>query len=440
MCGPSTTGRSLLVDFLAICFGIGTWVAINGIFIQLPLLVNEAPEGWSLPSFLSVMVQIGNFGPIAYTLLQKCLRSSRRDPNLIYVLLGIGTTSTLLIAFFYNQTAFVAGQEHSVALFILTMFTAFHACSSSVLFMPYMGRFREVYLITYFIGEGLSGLLPSVVALIQGVGGKTECILVNDTITGEQIYEKFTPPPQFSSQTFFLIVFGMLVLSCIGFTLLDNLSAAKKEYADVTITNGNSYSYSNNNSQTSDQQPLKNVNTALSKNIYWFLLFLIGIVCFFSNGVLVSIQSYSCLPYGTEAYHLSATLSVIANPVACFLAIFLPKASVRCIAILSSIAGVLTLYVVITAAMSPTPFLYDSTVGVVLVIAAWTLLNGLVSYIKLAITTVMRSQGGKSLLWTGGSQQFGSAVGSIIIFILINITKSFQSAPEISCEKPNDIL
>ena len=42
----------------------------------------------------------------------------------------------------------------------------------------------------------------------------------------------------------------------------------------------------------------------------------------------------------------------------------------------------------------------------------------------------MRSQGGKSLVWTGGLTQLGSAIGSILIFILINYTNSFTAAYE----------
>ena len=141
---------------------------LTGTFIQLPLLVEEAPEGWSLPSYLSVMVQIGNLGPIVYTLLQSFAKHKKQDAIMIYALLLVGTLSALLTAFFYNKTAVVFGEKHSVALFALTVFTALNACTSSVLFMPYMGRFKEIYLVTYFIGEGLSGLLPSVVALIQG--------------------------------------------------------------------------------------------------------------------------------------------------------------------------------------------------------------------------------------------------------------------------------
>ena len=53
-----TTSRVFGVDVLAVAFGIGAWVAINGIWVELPLLVGDLPEGWSLPSYLSVIVQV----------------------------------------------------------------------------------------------------------------------------------------------------------------------------------------------------------------------------------------------------------------------------------------------------------------------------------------------------------------------------------------------
>ncbi|XP_013097511.1 solute carrier family 52, riboflavin transporter, member 3-A isoform X2 [Stomoxys calcitrans] len=434
--------RSIIVDILAILFGIGTWVGINGTFIQLPLLVEVAPEGWSLPSYLSVMVQIGNLGPLTYTLIQKFCK--KNDAPMIYILLATGTLSAILTAFFYDKTAKIFGEQHSVALFALTISTAFTACTSSVLFMPYMGRFKEIYLVTYFMGEGLSGLLPSVVALIQGIGGTAECILVNVTETGENVYEKYVPPPRFGTKDFFIFVFVVMLMSCLGFTLLDRLKLAKKQYAAVKVGQGNDYQYERDETPTKSTSPEvienKSVDTnsnenktsdlapVISSQVYVSLLMLIAVVCFFANGIFNSIQSYSCLPYGGQAYHLSATLSVIANPVACFLAIFLPHTSVRSILTLTSLAGILAVYVFVTAAMSPFPPLHGTTIGSVLVIITWTLLVGLVSYIKLSISTVMRSQGGKSLVWTGGLSQLGSLIGSVLIFLLINYTNSFTAA------------
>ena len=48
-------------------------------------------------------------------------------------------------------------------------------CTSSVLYFPYMARFRETYMISFMIGEGCSGLIPALASLAQGVGGNPYC-------------------------------------------------------------------------------------------------------------------------------------------------------------------------------------------------------------------------------------------------------------------------
>ena len=50
--------RLVLVDLLAVLFGISSWISINGLWVELPMLVNELPEGWALPSYLSIIVQV----------------------------------------------------------------------------------------------------------------------------------------------------------------------------------------------------------------------------------------------------------------------------------------------------------------------------------------------------------------------------------------------
>ena len=51
-------GRVVLVDLLAVVFGISSWISINGLWVELPVLVNQLPEGWALPSYLSTIVQV----------------------------------------------------------------------------------------------------------------------------------------------------------------------------------------------------------------------------------------------------------------------------------------------------------------------------------------------------------------------------------------------
>lgn len=73
--------RNLFLDVLAILFGTASWISINGLWVELPLLVNVLPESWSLASYLSIIVQIANIGPITYAILRWQFRVSN---NLVY--------------------------------------------------------------------------------------------------------------------------------------------------------------------------------------------------------------------------------------------------------------------------------------------------------------------------------------------------------------------
>lgn len=197
--------RVIRVDILAMLFGIGSWIGVNAVYLQLPLIVAHAPEGWNLPSYLVVIVQSGNIGPLLYTLLQRYSATRFNDVYLIYAVKIMACIAAICMAFFYEATAVVGGQEHSVALLGIAFFFALIGCTSSVLFMPYMGRFREIYLVTYMVGEGLSGFYTSILSLIQGVGGMGECVPSNSTDGGAELVEYFSPP-RFETRLFFLLV------------------------------------------------------------------------------------------------------------------------------------------------------------------------------------------------------------------------------------------
>ena len=182
MFGIDGSTRNFKLDALAMLFGISSWISINGLWVELPLMVQVLPESWTLASYLSVIVQIANVGPIAWGL------ASWKWPGIsmhlvIYCLLCIGTLASILLAFFWDETTYFAGAEHSTALFTLVFFLSLVDCTSSVLFLPFMATFRAVYLNSYLIGEGLSGFLPALVALAQGVGGNPKC--ENVTQVGE---------------------------------------------------------------------------------------------------------------------------------------------------------------------------------------------------------------------------------------------------------------
>lgn len=282
--------RNALVDVLAIFFGVGTWIGINSTYVQLPILVNTTPEGWNLASFIVIIIQVANIGPILYTSIQRLFPI--KDCFIIYFLLAIGVAAGFSMAFLHPLTAYILGKERSVAIFINVFFFALVGCTSSVLFMPYFGRFRDIYLITYLIGEGLSGFLPAIIALIQGVGGNDQCLLIDGKI------ERVTPSPRFGTQAFFLVVSSLFVASFVAFLLLDRLKSVRKEYAAVTIGHGNIYHYDSNQAVDgeSEKLPPKEKGKKLSNKNYRALLVLLGVVCMFSNAIFPSIMSFGTLP------------------------------------------------------------------------------------------------------------------------------------------------
>lgn len=348
--------RSFFVDFTVLFFGISSWIGVNGIFVELPLLVRTLPEQWKLPAYLSVAIQIANIGPILYSFSRRFHTSEKTNAILIGCLLVLGVINNFLLAFFYDSTAYITGSERSISILILGFFNALLGCSSSVLFYPYMGNIKNKYLITYVIGEGLSGLLPSIVALIQGIGGKTEC--VNEGSISKPIY----PEPLFNPSIFFFIISLFTLVGLISFLLLHNLDRFKNE----KMVKNEKYIVDEKYDETKkDINPVKKLLT--TEKI--FILLMMAIICALGNGFLQGIQSYSCLPYGENAYHLSATLGMVANPVACFSAAFFLCISNRSLMIQFSALVLLVSYVITTAAMSPDPIFDSSVAGTVVIVS-----------------------------------------------------------------------
>ncbi|GAB1598098.1 solute carrier family 52, riboflavin transporter, member 3-A-like [Argonauta hians] len=467
--------NALIVHILLCVFGIGSWIAVNGIWVELPILVQHLPEKWDLPSYLSVVIQLANIGPISYTLVSVFFPNSLNEKKVIFSLLVVGSLACVLLSFFWDTVTIIAGKQHSSALLVLEFFIATVDCTSSVAFFPFVANFQAKYLISYFIGEGLSGLLPSFVALGQGTKN-IEC--VNTSMTNAEnvtVYKlvAHSIPPNFPVRDFFLFLFTMMLLSAISFLLLNKLSICKKEMAineegfickDTKVvtsqsqetttlelndrdsfvspcdcqeinTSGESvdhlYRSSNNKIENTDSEHNNIVYTStkpISLSLFIYLIFLTALLNALSNGILPAIQSYACLPYGNHPYFLSVLLNIMANPVTCFVAYFLPSSNIIAISVTTILGLIFASYELTLAALSPNPYFKNEDYGSVILILTWCLVAVFITYSKLSIATIFRLQGKKGMYWYGAISQAGSAVGSIIMFILVNVLHLFISA------------
>lgn len=333
---------ALLIHLLACAFGLGSWVAVNGLWVELPLIVNTLPEGWELPSYLTVIIQLANLGPLLVTLMHKLCPGRLKEHVVIYPILSIGILSCILLAFFWDRTTIVHGASHSTAFFIITFFLALVDCTSSVTFLPFMTQLPAKYITTYFIGEGLSGFIPGVIALAQGVG-ITKC--VNSTQTegnhtnNEDLWSLHTEylPPKFSTEVFFFFLALMMSISMAAFVALNKLPRTFEfstenlvpETTVSSVCSGLDKARAESDSEGGNSQgagaaekPSPSIRPKHSLYQLTLIYLLVAWVNAATNGLLPSVQTYSCMPYGNLAYHLSAALSSVANPLACTIAMF----------------------------------------------------------------------------------------------------------------------
>ncbi|XP_075067553.1 solute carrier family 52, riboflavin transporter, member 2-like, partial [Mixophyes fleayi] len=390
------------------------------------------PPGWNLPAYLTVLIALGNIGPLAVTLGHRfCPPGRVSEPWLIRSVHGLSLLSAGFLAVFWDRRVLVAGVERSVPYLLLAYLLALGCCTSNVTFLPFMYRFPQQYIRSFFIGQGLSALFPCVLALGQGVG-RLECR--NNTFNNAS--EPHYMQVNFSASSYFWGLFSLLVVSTLAFAILLVWHRSSNKESEQELGAGTGHQ---DGQSSEDSNPLKssveeNAPDAVevqqrtfwtSRNIY--LLLLLGVSNALSNGVLPSVQTYSCLPYGADAYHWSVVLSNIANPAACFIAMCVLCRSSLGLGLVMAVGVLIGGYLMVLAALSPCPPLVGSTAGVVLVVLSWSLFLGLLSYLKVVIGSLLHEAGHSALLWCGAVIQVGSLLGALLMFPMVSVYQLFQS-------------
>ncbi|KAM6112770.1 solute carrier family 52, riboflavin transporter, member 3 [Pterocles gutturalis] len=451
----------LLTHLLACAFGTGSWVTINGLWVELPLLVRVLPEQWELPSYITIIIQMANVGPLFVTLMHRFRPGLLKEVAVIYVILAVGVMASLLLAFLWDYTSSIGGRTHSTAFLLLTFFLALVDCTSSVTFLPFMMQLQPQYLNSFFIGEGLSGLIPALIALGQGSGVST-CVnssrMSNITVGNETveitIFEMVSDylPANFSTLVFFLLMAAMMVVCLLAFFFLARqpkvweLSQQHLFPSNIVLSSFDQFSDDGAASQLRRVCPCPKDATGLAdippEKIYYplakliFIYLMIAWVSALTNGVLPSVQSYSCLPYGNTAYHLAATLSSMANPLACILAMFLPSRSLALLGTLTVLGTGFGAYNMAIAVMSPCPLLQQSQWGDATIVLSWVLFTGTLSYLKVMAGVILRSRSHSALVWYGAMEQLGSLLGALVMFPLVNVYGFFESADYCNLQCP----
>ncbi|KAA0176779.1 hypothetical protein FNF27_01601 [Cafeteria roenbergensis] len=249
-----------------VALGSASWLTVNSVFAELPLFASTAPEGWGLGALLGLAIQLANVFALAYLSVRACLLPApsaaaggvspasegaypllggaevaltdggsgaglempMRDAHLalagrqddgeavatvstaslkvtsvaVFVVLLVGMAATVLLGATWSATASIGGSEHSVALLALTFLAGGVDCVSTVTFWPFAGLFPPEMTTAMAVGEGMSGVLPGLLALTQAAQAGAD------------------HAPTLSPLGFFLAMAGVLALSVAAFVVL----------------------------------------------------------------------------------------------------------------------------------------------------------------------------------------------------------------------------
>jgi len=382
-------------------FAMSTWIAIVGVWVEMPLLVDALPESWNLPSYLVIIIQCANLGTAAYAIWDKMRQRNKQvyDENqrpridaevvVSLIIIFVAIASTLMMSLFWNHTMMVDSVDRSVVLLTLVSFTSLSSCTSSVVFLPYMARFPSVYISAYYFGQGLSGLLPGFLGLAQVAGQESQCrnaTAINNTGTFDTSDTKpqCNDSPNFSVNAFFALISALLCVSAAAFCCLTFVEKCRT-YANI-LASGSSVDAqaSEYSDEMEAQEAVRSEETSESEGAkingvalwapatcrFLSLFVTIGVISALWNGILPATQTYTCLPYGDIVYKLSVCLSWIVNPLATLPNMLAPTSSLPLIIGLGTIASLLSALHLLLAAQSPIPILKGSVIGQVIVVSS----------------------------------------------------------------------
>lgn len=429
---------------LVVLFGLGSWVAVNGVWVELPLLVQHAPEFWKLPSIIAVVIQIANIGPILHTVINGIFPGKFRDVSVIYGILVVGIIACALLGFVWKKTGYIAGNERSIALIALIFFVSTVDCTSSVTFLPFMAAFPKDYMSALFVGGGLSALLPSLLAIAQGINTDGGTCWQNNTLNSSSSSNSWESDLNFGVNGFFFGLMFMMMVSLLAFFGINSLSFVKRERLLNSQPQGNGipreamaldrsqeFEMSNldesrpNADENDDNSEMGDCRHIDHRFHVAFLLSVQMWIHALSNGVVPSIQSFACIPYGYKIYHLTLTLSNIANPLASLLFYWLPTKSILFVGLSTLVYTSLVGYILCAATLSTTPPLAEDNIGASIIITVSVISVALVTYTKVVISTWMQEKGERHLRLAGIALQTGSFFGALIIFFPVNVLNSF---------------
>lgn len=312
---------------------------MKGIWSQMPILTQQLNEAWALSSVITVISQIGQFGPLLFLVGHWYSPQKVTFVRASYLILLVGAVSCFLLAFLWDRQLEINGQKYSIALYVLNFCLSLLDGTSTVVFLPFIcENYIKEYIIPNYIGESLAAFVPGLLSLIQNFDPSSSSSslstgpfnnLTNSSNSSTSI--QMPSEPLFSVTIFFILMSMLLIISTIALYLLLNTSIGRREQQKSVRIKRNQMSFSKNLSNLTKEETMichqldfvdndnfhehsfiENIKEAVDchlNNEKLILFTCVLVISFVGYGILPSLQSYSVLPYGLHSYNLAVNLS-----------------------------------------------------------------------------------------------------------------------------------
>lgn len=405
----ASTERKYLVELLVLLFGLGSWFGVTTIFSQIPTISANA-EDRTLPLNLSITVQCGNAVALLYLYAHKTILIPFNNAHAI-TLLAVGCVAAIFMPFTYQIKV---GEMH-IALHTFTFIFATIGGFSSLVFMPYMKRFRGNYLFVFFFGQSLNDLLSNALAAIQGMWGSSECVYSDDEFPA---FFRHTTKPLFQSHIAFMFTFPILAMSMAAFILLNKMKVCRDELvADNELNDVDT-------KQRSD--PINSDDTSIEVQGTWkpnfTHLFMVNVLIGFAvTDIFPFMHSFTCQQYlrRPNVYNLTISLIAVHNPLIWFAANLMPQQCFRIVRMCKLREAFIVAYVLWIVYGICCFYPLHSLLGLILLVSfsfsswlygllfnhyfvpqfmSWTIFSTSISFLKLSMSDIFRYQNGKLTL------------------------------------------
>lgn len=148
--------------------GWPTWALVDGTWAALSQLADHCPEGYDISAYLILALTCGNIFPL---LVGFSLKNAAREVlvTAIQLILVVGFTTGILMAFLWNVSVDVSGKKSSVPLYILFFVVGACSSTSNVTHFTYVSIYDANNTTALATGMGLGSMTAGLLGILQGL-------------------------------------------------------------------------------------------------------------------------------------------------------------------------------------------------------------------------------------------------------------------------------